>query len=90
MMTTYERELIRQIEGKYPDLSHAQLIETLIRIGVVDFSRCKTLSVREYVDRRVREGETKTDAMWQAAENFACSYEYIRKCVYYYTDIHLP
>lgn len=31
----------------------------------------------------------KMDAMWKASEKFACSYEYIRKCMYYYKDINL-
>lgn len=67
----------------------AQITKRLINMGVVDFSRCKILCVRNFVDIQIKEGKKKNDAMWIAAEKFSCSYEYIRKCVYYYRDINL-
>ena len=57
-------------------------------MGVIDFSRCKILAVKNWVEQLVKHGEKKIDAMWKAAEYFACSYEYVRKCMYYYQDVH--
>ena len=88
-MTTYEKELADQLAQRYPELPLPQMIAKLTEIGVIDYSRCKTLSVREYVNALVRSGCNKMDAMWKASEKFACSYEYIRKCMYYYKDINL-
>ena len=48
----------------------------------------KVLVVREYVKDRVKNGSSRLGAMWQATEEFACSYEYVRKCVYYYKDVN--
>ena len=80
--------MIGMIENRCEGLSPRELTEKLIRMGVVDFSRCKILAVREYVLDRIREGKGKVDVMWDAAERFACSYEYVRKCVYYYRDVN--
>lgn len=88
-MTIYEKELVRIIENLYGSECPAQITERLINMGVIDFSRCKILCVRSFVDGQVREGIKKNEAMWTAAEKFSCSYEYIRKCVYYYRDINL-
>lgn len=88
-MTTYEKELVQIVQNKYSKCSNSELMEKLISMGVVDFSRCKVLSVREHVGEKIKQGAKKTDAMWQAAERFSCSYEYIRKCMYYYTDVNL-
>jgi hypothetical protein len=88
-MTTYEKELARTLEERYGDIPAGRLFEKLCRMGVVDYTRCKTLVVRQYVDMLVKEGRTKTDAMWMAAEKFVCSYECVRKYVYYYTDINI-
>jgi hypothetical protein len=70
-------------------LDNGELMDKLFEMGVVDFSRCKILATRQYVEQLVRRGEKKTNAMWMAAEHFVCSYEYVRKCVYYYTDINM-
>lgn len=87
-MTTYEKQLVEMVEQRCGELAPREVIQKLIQVGVVDYSRCKVLAVREYVDTRVKNGEKKIDAMWQAAERFVCTYEYIRKCVYYYTDVN--
>ena len=87
-MTIYEKELIAQVNERYKKLSNAQLIEKLIEIGVVDFSRCKVLAVRGYVEMLMRQGGKKCDAMWEASVKFACTYEYVRKCMYYYKDVN--
>ena len=87
-MTTYENQLVGMIESRCGELSAREVARKLIRMGVVDFSRCRILAVREYVRERTERGAGKTDAMWEAAERFACSYEYVRKCVYNYRDVN--
>lgn len=87
--TTYQKHLTSIVEERFGELSHAELLEKLFEMGVVDFSRCKILAIREYVEELVRKGEKKTNAMWIAAEHFICSYEYVRKCMYYYTDVNI-
>ena len=87
-MTTYENQLVGMIENRCGGLSARDVAEKLIRMGVVDFSRCKILAVREYVLEQIKTGKGKVDVMWEAAERFACSYEYVRKCVYYYRDVN--
>lgn len=88
-MTRYEKELARIIAERFPNLTPQQLIAELCRIGVVDHTLCKVLAVRRRVDELVREGNGKVDAMWMAAEQFCATYEYIRKCMYYYTDVNI-
>ncbi len=89
MMTTYEKQLIETITARWPELGPAAVMEKLIEIGVVDYTRCKVLAVREFVAAQVTAGVRKIDAMWLATERFSCSYEYVRKCVYYYRDVNL-
>ena len=50
---------------------------------------CKVLKIREFVAALQKNGMKKIDAMWMASEQFACTYEYVRKCMYYYTDVNL-
>jgi len=88
-LTVYDKQLISSIERLWPELGTARLVEKLINIGVVDTVRCKILVVREYVDKMVAEGHGKVDAMYMAADKFCSSYEYVRKCVYYYKEINL-
>jgi ribosomal protein L17 len=89
MMTRYQKELAREVAHRYGHLSCVQLVEELCRIGVVDHTLCKVFAVRRYVDQLVKEGTGKVDAMWAATEQFCSTYEYVRKCMYYYTDINL-
>lgn len=88
-MTVYQKELMHLLQDKFGRLSTVQLIEKLSEIGVLDYVLCKVLVVREFVCALQRSGVKKIDAMWIASEKFACSYEYIRKCMYYYTDVCL-
>lgn len=88
-MTVYQKELMHLLQDKFGQLSAVQLIEKLSVIGVLDCILCKVLVIREFVNALQRNGVKKIDAMWIASEKFACSYEYIRKCMYYYTDVGL-
>lgn len=87
-MTTYIKQLKEQLNERYGELTGKQLIDKLFEIGVVDHRLCKVLAVREYVWALLKGGSKKTDAMWRAADHFCCTYEYVRKCMYYYTDLN--
>lgn len=56
---------------------------------MIDITLCKVLTIREFVAALQKNGMKKIDAMWMASEQFACTYEYVRKCMYYYTDVNL-
>lgn len=88
-MTIYVKEMIEMLERKYGKLSTSEFASKLFEIGVLDHTLCKVLSVREYVAALVKGGEKKIDAMWKAADHYSCSYEYVRKCIYYYTDVNI-
>lgn len=87
-LTVYEKQLIESIGRLYPSPDTKSMVEKLINMGVVDTTRCKVLVIREYVDELVKDGSGKVDAMYAAAEKFCCSYEYVRKCMYYYKDVN--
>ncbi|MFI3331305.1 MAG: hypothetical protein R3Y38_05825 [Rikenellaceae bacterium] len=86
-MVAYERELKKILAGKCEDESLNVIIDTLFKIGVIDYSQCKALCIRKWCKEKVAEGMGIVDAMWEATEIFACSYEYARKCIYYYKDL---
>ena len=88
-LTVYDKQLIGEVERMFPDHHAGEVVERLIRMGVVDTVRCKILVVREYVNELVGRGTGKVDAMYMAAEKFCCSYEYVRKCMYYYKEVNL-
>jgi hypothetical protein len=87
-MTTYIKQLLEQIDQKYGQLPNDQFVRKLIEIGVIDFRLCRILAVREWVFAEVKAGAKKTDTMWRASEHFGCTYEYVRKCMYYYNDVN--
>lgn len=88
-MTIYQRKLEETIRKKCQTSTLSETIELLFNLGVIDNTLIKVLVIREYVNEKVKTGISKLDAMWQATEAFACSYEYVRKCLYYYKDINV-
>ena len=88
-MTVYEKELAQVVGLRCAGMDPAGVLEQLIAMGVVDYTRCKILAIREYVASLMRLGNKKIDSMWIASEKFCCSYEYIRKCIYYYKDVNI-
>jgi ribosomal protein L17 len=89
-LTRYQKYLARIVAEKYGDLPADRLVEELCRVGVVDHTLCKVLAVRGRVEELVKSGRHgKVEAMWIAAEQFCATYEYVRKCMYYYTDVNI-
>ena len=89
LMTIYMKELIGMLDRRYGQMPTEEFAGKLFQIGVLDHTLCKVLAVREFVYAIVKDGGKKIDAMWEAAEHFSCSYEYVRKCIYYYTDVNI-
>jgi hypothetical protein len=88
-LTRYQKELAAIVGEKYPGLSAVDLVAELCRMGVVDHTLCKVMAVRHWVDEAVKKGSRKVEAMWMASEHFCSSYEYVRKCMYYYNDVNI-
>jgi hypothetical protein len=89
-MNIYQKRLHEIVQSHCPHPEEGcDIVDMLFKVGVIDSTLVKVLVIREYVEELVREGETKLNAMWRATEIFACTYEYVRKCVYYYKDIKL-
>lgn len=89
LYTSYEKEFARIIAERYGEFPAERIVEELCRMGFVDHNLCKVLAVRLWVDKAIKEGNGKVDAMWMAAEYFCTTYEYVRKCMYYYTCVDL-
>ncbi len=85
-----EKFLVESMERLFPDADTATVVEELIRIGVVDPIRCKILLVRESVEALIKEGRGKVESMEITADTLCVSSGYVRKCMYYDTNINLP
>ena len=88
-MTIYQKRLHELVQSHCSGQNGRDIVDMLFKVGIIDTTLVKVLVIREYVDQLIRGGETKLNAMWRATEIFACTYEYVRKCVYYYKDINL-
>ncbi len=84
MMTVYDKMLIEKLCPEEEEMTPQALMESLLKRNLLDQKRCRALLVRDFVDESVRKGSTKIDAMYEAADRFCCSYDSIRKYVYYY------
>lgn len=89
-MTIYLKELLDCLEKRHGAVSAREMTEALLGLGLIDHTLCKAMAVRERFYDLIGQGYRKIDAMWMTSEKFCCSYEYVRKCVYYYTDINMP
>lgn len=88
-MTLYQKRLHELVRSRCPHPDGCDVVDMLFKVGVIDSTLVKVLVIREYVEELIQAGESKLNAMWRATEVFACTYEYVRKCVYYYRDINL-
>ena len=88
-LTRYQAELARVVDEKYGNLTADRIVAELCALGVIDHTLCKVIVVRRWVDEAVRLGDTKSAAMWRAADHFCATYEYIRNCMYHYTDVNI-
>ncbi|MCD8185524.1 MAG: hypothetical protein LUD68_03440 [Rikenellaceae bacterium] len=87
-MNIYQKRLHQLVQSLCPHDGPA-VVDLLFRLGVIDSTLVKVLLIREHVRELMLAGESKLNAMWRATEIFACTYKYVRKCMYYYKDINL-
>jgi hypothetical protein len=89
-LSDYELELARTLGKRMGNAPLTQrLVEELCRMGVIDHTLCRVLAVRTWVDARVKSGRGKVESMWMAASHFCATFEYVRKCMYYYQNVNL-
>lgn len=88
-MTIYQKKFNEIIKNNFDGYSTPQILEVMFEMGVIENTILKVLVIREFVKKLVVGGESKITAMWKATEIFACSFEYVRKCMYYYKDVNL-
>jgi len=60
----------------------AELLRRLLGQGLIDMRIAEREAVRERVAELQSRGAKRVDAMYQAAEEFCCSYEKIRSIIY--------
>lgn len=89
-MTTYVKTLTGQLRERYGEMATEKFIEKIFEIGVIDHRLCKVLAIRRWVEERMRTQKTvtKISVMRAAGDHFGCTYEYVRKCMYYYIDVN--
>lgn len=85
----YDKDFIRQFSSLYDGLPVDEVLNKLQEMGLLNPVAVSATIIREHVATLLSSGEKKTDAMWMATEHFGCSYEYVRKCVYFYPDANL-
>lgn len=70
-------------------LSGDALIQKLYDLGLLDSTLVKVGAIRSFIHAKIRDDNMKkVDAMYAAAEHFSVSYGYVRKAMYYYTNIN--
>lgn len=83
LQTIYYKALVSAVAKLCAEKEPTQVIETLQELNLLDPKRCKAFLVKNFVVDKVNEGMGKTDAMYEAAEKYCCSYECVRKYIYY-------
>lgn len=81
-MTALDRELLGQLEARLKGLGRRDALAQLLSDGLLDRTACERAAMRRSVDRLVREGAGRTDAMQRTARTFSCSYGKVRAAVY--------
>lgn len=77
------------LKETYHDFTTEEVIDKLIENQLVDCTRVQMACMRKRVMELVEKGNKKIDSMYRVADDFCCSYENVRKAVYYYTDVKL-
>lgn len=82
-MTTMQEKLLRFLLSETEGLGRVEAIGRLMELGVVSQCGCERAAIRTDVDRLVRRGSPRCEAMEDAAVRFRCSYAKVRGAVYY-------
>ena len=81
-MTRSERKMIIALLDRVRTRNTKEAVEFMWQQGLFDVTAVEQLYIGGEVQRRVRYGETKTNAMSQLSAELNCSYEKIRSAVY--------
>lgn len=82
-MTRHDRQLANWLLRRTDGLDRTQVVDHLLRQGLLNRRGCERLAIRDEVDRLVREGMGRCEAMEVVAETFCRSYASVRQAVYY-------
>ena len=82
-MNSVNRQIIAVIRRHYPQIPE-EALSGMIRAGLIDLRACKAVLVRDQVEADVRRGKLKIDAIYHAAEDYACSVAFVKRTLYGY------
>lgn len=82
-MTTQGERWLRFLTEQTRGLGREETLVRLFELGVVDGKRCGQAFLRAEVERLVRQGRGRCEAMEETAERCGCSYGKVREAVYY-------
>ncbi len=82
-MTARRSELLRFLLTETEGLGRAAALERLLELGAVSVSSCGHAAIRAEVERLVRQGTGRCEAMEAAAIRFGCSYSKVKGIIYY-------
>lgn len=82
-MNAHRKALLRFLLGATEGLGREAAIERLFELGAFSVHCCANAALRVEVERLVRLGTGRCEAMEAAAMRFGCSYAKVRNAVYY-------
>lgn len=82
-MTVRRKELLRFLMSETEGLGRIAALERLLELGAVSGCACRHAAIRSEVERLVRQGTGRCEAMEAAAIRFGCSYSQVRNVIYY-------
>lgn len=81
-MQTLERKLLTSLLSSVPTHNISDAVTMMWRQGLINRTALERLYIKNEVQRRVRNGESKVRAIEQLSTEIACSYEKVRAAVY--------
>ena len=82
MSSTYRQRLHDELCSAVRGLSVPELLDYLLREGIIDERKLEACAIRREVARRMAAGEKKCYAMGETAHEYCCSYEKVRGIIY--------
>jgi hypothetical protein len=81
-MELIERKLLHSVLSEVQNKSLAEAVTIMWQQGLLNRIAVEKLYINTEVDRRVRSGEMKVEALRQISNEMECSYEKVRAAVY--------
>lgn len=82
-MNNINHQIVGILKNYCPETSSEQLL-CMIKNGIIDTRTCKAIIVKNQVEKEVKSGKNKIDAIYHAAEDLACSVAFVKRIVYNY------